>query len=465
MKARHLVDYYGHDAGLLEAERRRHQVLGQRFVDRYGPGPVRCFRTPGRINLIGEHTDYNGGFVMPVALDRDVLLAVRPRDGAVVSVANVEEQFSPFSFSLSTDIPRAPRGDWRNYFQGAAQELCRRFGDRHDLKGAEILVASAPPLGVPRGAGLSSSTALTVNAALTLVARNEIEIERAELAHLCSEAEWYVGTRGGMMDQFSALLCQRDHALFLDCRPSPHGAYHVEHVPIPDEVQIVLLDSGVHHENVRGTFNQRVAECKIGVHLLQQRYPRIAQLRDVTPTNLQLAEDDFWEMIEEVLPARATRSELVAAGVACSWLGEIIADHGLPADATFTILARCRHVITENERVLAGVTALRAGQIETFGLLMDAAHASMSGDYDASCLEVDTLVSLTRQEPAILGARITGAGWGGGVVALARRDASTAWVERVHAAYHSSTGRNARILICRPGSGAGEVACPDKIRP
>jgi galactokinase len=121
-------------------------------------------------------------------------------------------------------------------------------------------------------------------------------------------------------------------------------------------------------------------------------------------------------------------------------------------------LARCRHVITENERVLAGVTALRAGQIETFGLLMDAAHASMSGDYDASCLEVDTLVSLTRQEPAILGARITGAGWGGGVVALARRDAGTAWVERVRATYHSSTGRNTRILICRPGSGAGEVA-------
>jgi len=457
MKARQLVDYYGHEADLLEMERSRYEALSRRFLDHYGPGPIRYFRTPGRINLIGEHTDYNGGYVMPVALDRDVLFAARLRDDAVVSVANMEEQFASFSFSLSTDIPRAPRGDWRNYFQGAAQELCRRFGDRHDLKGAEILVAGAPPLGVPRGAGLSSSTALTVTAALTLVARNEIEIERAELAHLCSEAEWYVGTRGGMMDQFSALLCQRDHALFLDCRPSLDSVYHTEHVPIPGEIQIVLLDSGVHHENVRGTFNQRVAECKIGVHLLQHRYPQIAQLRDVTPTNLQLAEDDFWEMIEDVLPVRATRSELVAAGIAPHWLEEIIADHGLPADPTFIILPRCRHVITENERVLASVAALRAGQIGTFGRLMDAAHASMSGDYDASCLEVDTLVSLAQQERAVLGARITGAGWGGGVVALARREAGTAWTERVATAYRASTGIDTRILVCRPGSGAGEV--------
>ena len=458
MSARGLADYYGHESDLLEAERSRYEALGRRFLELHGSGPVRYFRTPGRINLIGEHTDYNGGFVMPVALDRDVLFAARAREDAVVSVANMEEQFPSFSFSISTDIPHAPRGDWRNYFQGAAQELCRRFGVHEDLKGAEILVAGAPPLGVPRGAGLSSSTALTVNAALTLVARNEIEIERAELAQLCSEAEWYVGTRGGMMDQFSALLCQRDHALFLDCRPSRDGVYHAEHVAVPGEVRIVLLDSGVHHENVRGTFNQRVAECKIGVYLLQRRYPQVTQLRDVTPLQLQLAEDDFWEMMELVLPVRASRAELVAAGVAPDWLEALVADHGLPADPAFTILPRCRHVITENERVLAGVTALRAGQIETFGLLMDAAHASMSGEYEASCIEVDALASLARQEAAILGARITGAGWGGGVVALARRGAGTGWIERVRAAYRASTGIEARILVCRPGSGAGEVA-------
>jgi len=452
-----LSDYYGHDADLLEAEQRRYAELSERFLDRHGAGPIRYLRTPGRINLIGEHTDYNGGFVMPVALDRDMLFAVRPRDDTVVSVANVEESFAPFSFSLSTDIPRAPRGEWRNYFQGAAQELCRRFRNRYDLKGAEILVDGAAPLGVPRGAGLSSSTALTVNAALTLVARNEIEVERAELAHLCSEAEWYVGTRGGMMDQFSALLCRRDHALFLDCRPSLDGAYQWEHVPIPEKAQLVLLNSGVYHENARGAFNQRVAECKIGVHLLQQQYPHVAQLRDVTPVALELAEDDFWEMIEATLPARAALPDLVAAGASRSWIEGVMADHGLAEDTTFQVLPRCRHVITENERVLAGMTALRAGQLDTFGLLMDAAHASMSGDYDASCLEVDTLVSLTGQEPAVLGARITGAGWGGGVVVLAHREAGTAWTERVVTAYRASTGIEAQILVCRPGRGAGEV--------
>ncbi|MBN1640991.1 MAG: galactokinase [Anaerolineae bacterium] len=457
MIAHDLAHYYGHDGALLDAQRARYGAAAARLHDLSGPGPVRFVRTPGRINLIGEHTDYNGGFVLPVALDRDVLFAVRARDDGTLRVANVETRFPSFSFAISADIPRAPQGDWRNYFQGAAQELCRRYGA---LAGIDVVVSGAPPLGVPRGAGLSSSTALTVNAALALVARNGIQIERAELAHLCSEAEWYVGTRGGMMDQFSALLCRRDHALFLDCRPSPDGVYRVDHVPVPASVQVVLLNSGVHHENARGAFNQRVAECKVGVHLVQRRYPTVAQLRDVIPERLDLSEDDFWAELEELLPARATAPELVARGVDAAWLAGLIADHGLDPEVAFAVLPRCRHVITENERVLAGVTALRAGQVETFGLLMDGAHASMSGDYDASCSEVDTLVALVCQEPGVLGARITGAGWGGGVVALVRRETGAEWAERVRVSYRAATGLDPQIYLCRPASGAGEVEDP-----
>jgi galactokinase len=461
MNAHALSAIYGRDDAVLTAQARRYAQAGERFTDRYGPGSIAFFRTPGRINLIGEHTDYNGGFVMPVALDKDLLFVVRRRQDALIRAINVEAAYPPFSFELSSDIPSAPSGDWSNYFRGAGQELCRRFGDRVDLRGMDLLVSGSPPHGVPRGSGLSSSTALTVNAALALVELNEIDIPRADLAHLCSEAEWYVGTRGGMMDQFSALLSQRDHALFLDCRPSPDGAYALDRVPLPDSVQIVLLNSGVHHQNVRGEFNQRVAECKVGVKLLQREWPAITHLRDVTPETLELSEADFWEMLEEALPAQATAAELIQRGLDRSWLDELIADHRLDADARFDVLPRCRHVIAENERVLAGVTALRAGQVERFGQLMDVAHLSMSEDYGASCPEVDTLVEIARGQPGVLGARITGAGWGGGVVALVRRGYAESWIDDVRAEYAKATGLECELHLCRPGDGAGQVHDPD----
>jgi galactokinase len=459
MTVRSLPQVYGTDDAVLAAQRVRYEQARQQFVERFGPGTIAFFRTPGRINLIGEHTDYNGGFVLPAALDKDVLFAARLRDDATVRVDNVEVGFEPFSFVLSSDVPAAPQGDWSNYFRGAGQEISRRFGDRVSVKGIDVLVSAAAPLGISRGSGVSSSTALTVSAALALVTLNGIALDRADLAHLCSEAEWYVGTRGGMMDQFSALLCQRDHALFLDCRPSPDGVYIYDHVPLPDSVQVVLLDSGVRHENAHGEFNQRVAECKIGVKLLQRTRCAavIAQLRDVTRDALELGEAGFWEMLEDTLPVRASADELIERGMEAEWLEALIADHRLAPDVSFVVYQRCRHVIAENERVLAGVTALRAGQVETFGLLMDAAHASMSVDYGASCTEVDTLVSLACQQPGVLGARITGAGWGGGVVALVRRDSDASWTERVRAAYRASTGLDCQILVCRPGTGAGQV--------
>jgi galactokinase len=226
---------------------------------------------------------------------------------------------------------------------------------------------------------------------------------------------------------------------------------------VPDRVQIVLLNSGVRHENVRGTFNQRVAECKIGVKLLQQRYPSVAQLRDVTPETLELNEPDFWDTLEGMLPAQASRGELIGRGLERRWLDELIADHRLEADAPFAVLPRCRHVITENERVLSGVTALRAGQVETFGHLMDGAHASMRDDYAASCPEVDALVEIAKRQPCVLGARITGAGWGGGVVALVRRGCGTAWIDDVRSAYREASGLETEVVLCRPGDGAGQV--------
>lgn len=455
--AQPLAKVYGDERTTLEAQRDRYTHTREQFVAHYGSGPVRFIRTPGRINLIGEHTDYNGGFVLPVALDRDVLLAVRRRDDATVRVVNLEAGFAPFDFDIASEIAAAPRGDWRNYFQGAAQEVCRRFGGRYPIHGMDVLVSGGAPFGIPRGAGLSSSTALTVGAALALVTLNEIEIERAALAHLCSTAEWYVGTRGGMMDQFSALLCQRDHALFLDCRPSPESDYRFRHVPVSAGVQIVFVDSQVRHENARGQFNQRVAECKIGVRLLQDSFPQVSQLRDVTPEALEMSEPDFWTLLRDLLPIETDVADLVRRGLDREWLAALLTDHSLPGDVKLRILPRCRHVIGENARVLAGIAALEGGQVGTFGLLMDAAHASMRDDYGASCDEVDLLVGLVRQQTGVLGARITGAGWGGGVVALVREAVGTAWTDYVCASYRASAGLECRVLVCRPGDAGGEV--------
>jgi galactokinase len=457
MIIRTIPEVYGDDEPVLHSQRERYARLNDEFLVRYGSSPTAVYRTPGRINLIGEHTDYNGGYVLPVALDKDVLYAVRARDDPHIRGANVETQFAPFAFKISTDIPSAPHGEWSNYCRGAAQGICRRFGANRALRGMDVCVSGAPPQGVPRGSGLSSSTALTVTAALALSTLNEIDVGRPELAHLCSEAEWYVGTRGGMMDQFSALLGMRDHALFLDCRPTEMGVYHHDHVPMPAGAQVVLLNSGVRHENVRSEFNKRVAECKVGVQLLRRDYPSIRQLRDVTPQTVQLSESDFWAMLEDRLPIRATWQELVKRGLDERWLTNLTVDHRLDADAPFVVLPRCRHVIRENERVLDGIAALRAGQLDHFGSLMDAAHASMSRDYGASCPEVDALVDIVRGQPGVLGSRITGAGWGGGVVVLARSGYAQNWGEAVRTAYGGATGLNCEMYVCRPGDGAGQV--------
>ncbi len=454
-----LRSIYGSDRLTLNAQVARYDEARRQFIDCFGPGPLTFFRTSGRLNLIGEHTDYNGGFVLPVALDRDVLLVARPRADGLVNAINVEARFAPFAFDLASEIPHAPPGDWSNYVRGAAQEIARRFGGQMPLRGMDALVSGAMPHGVPHGAGLSSSTALSVVAALALVTLNGIEIDRADLAHLCSEAEWYVGTRGGMMDQFAALLGRRDHALFLDCRPSAEGAYHFEHVPMPTGVQVVLLTSGVRHDNVRGEFNQRVAECKIGVGLLQARYPSICQLRDVTPEGLGLSAEALEAMLNRALPMRATAAQLVRLGIDAAWLDALIADYRLAGDAVFTVLPRCRHVIDENVRVLAGVAALKRGDLAAFGVLMNHAHASMSDGYGASCAEVDTLVDIVQRQPGVLGVRLTGAGWGGGVVALVEQDADELWMLVAQSAYRAATGLETEVFVCRPGDGAGWLAC------
>jgi len=450
----------------VEAQQARYSAALATFERVYGPGPVHLFRAPGRVNLIGEHTDYNHGFVLPVALDRDVLLLARPRPDPVVHLHNVEPAFAPRTFTIGPTIPPAPRGDWSNYVRGAAQMVARHrppapsVYSGANVRGMNALAVAAPPYGVPRGAGVSSSSALTVVAALALAHLNGWQPNPLPFAQLCSEAEWYVGTRGGIMDQFAALLARPGHALFLDCRPQPpprpsptrggSPRYTFAHVPLPPGICILVADTGVHHANVRGEFNLRVAACRAGVACLRPPASRgeegggITHLRDV--------QDVDWAELAPLLPEVLTVAEARAHGADLD-------DIPLPTDdAELHVRACCRHVHSENERVRATIAALEAGDVATVGHLLNQAHASARDDYDISCPELETLVEAARAVEGTVGARLTGAGWGGCIVALVRQEAVSDFETEVARRYREQTGREPTVFACRAGGGAGRVS-------
>lgn len=424
------------------AQRPRYQQAIKNFAGIYGPGDIYIFRAPGRVNLIGEHTDYNNGFVMPVALDKDVLLLARPRPDNYVRLANVEAEFQPFSFAIEPEIPPGAPGAWENYAKGAAQLMAQHL--ERQLTGFDGLVVGQSPQGVPRGAGLSSSTSLTVVAAIALAHFNNWQPDEPAFAQFCSRAEWYVGTRGGVLDQFSLLLTRQGHALFLDCRPAANGRFTMEHVPLPNGYRLMVANSGVHHRNVGGGYNRRVAECRAGVSLLQNSYPNITSLRDMQPVP--------WTEFAELLPPQTTVAHLRAGRID---LGDL---PGLTADTPLKVRARCRHVWSENERVTAAAAAMRAGNIAALGRYLNQAHASARDDYEISCAELESLVTAAREVAGVVGARLTGAGWGGCIVALVAAGSAGEFETHVSRRYQAETGLQADIFTCRAGPGAGLVA-------
>jgi galactokinase len=432
-----LDEVYGDGAG---DQRGRYTAALDTFRALYGPGPVQIFRAPGRVNLIGEHTDYNHGYVMPAALDKDVLLLARPRGDGEIHLANVEADFPVRAFTIAESIESAPNGDWSNYARGAAQELARTLGG--SIHGFDGLVSSAPSFGVPRGAGVSSSSALTVVLAVALAHFAGWAPSPARMAQFCSDAEWYVGTRGGIMDQFIALLGQRGHALFLDCRPVD-GDFHTETIPLPDGYRLLVVNSGIHHTNVRNEFNARVASCRAGVSLLRREFPGITHLRDV--------ESSEWTALEPLLPEETTFATLRTEG---HDLGDL---PNVAADAPLRVRACCRHVWSENRRVLAAAKAMRMSQIDQLGILLNEAHASARDDYRISTPELEVLVESARGVDGCAGARLTGAGWGGCIVALVHEDGVSEFQRRVPQIYQEKSGRKAAVFPCQASPGAGLV--------
>lgn len=378
-------------------------LLRARFLEHFD-GEPQFFRAPGRVNLIGEHTDYNDGFVMPAALEYEAQAAAAVRPDRVIRIHSLNNGKSA-EIDLDGAKPE-PRGDWTDYAFGVAVML-EAAGVR--LPGADIVVSSS----VPVGAGLSSSAALEVVVGYALLSLSGREVDTVELAKICQKAEnEFVGMRCGIMDQFISCNGVVDHALMIDCRSLASRP-----VPIDPRARIVVANSMVHHALADGEYNKRRQSCEEGVRLLRPALGEIRALRDVSFEDLEENRD--------FLP-----------------------------DLTYR---RCRHIVTENERVLQAADALQSADLDTFGRLMNASHVSMRDDYEISCAEVDSLVGIAQTQKGVYGARMTGGGFGGSVVALVESGAVESFIANVRADYEDATGHKSEIFACAPKSGVGPL--------
>jgi galactokinase len=358
----------------------------RRFRSRYG-GDAKVYRAPGRVNLIGEHTDYNEGFVMPAAIDLYTWAAIGPRLDRKIDIHS-ENFDESVEFDLDEQHPRAA-GHWSDYVRGVAVTIDR---NGHSLRGANIFVCGE----VPTGAGLSSSASVEVATGYALMKNSGLTVDLIELARLAQRAEnEFVGARCGIMDQFTSCMGKADHALRLDCRSLDYRP-----IPIPTGVRLVICNTMVKHALAHGEYNQRRAECEAGVRHLAKKLPGVTALRDVTLEDLNRYGGDLTEVIYK----------------------------------------RCRHVITENARVIEAAAALARGDLGEFGRLMYESHRSLNEDYDVSSDELNTMVRLAREVEGVYGARMTGGGFGGCTINLVRADKVADLKAHIAIGYERVTG-------------------------
>ena len=356
---------------------------------------------PGRVNLIGEHTDYNEGFVLPAAVDRGVAVAARrvPGDTFTLHALDLRDRCSFPRDALQRD----PGHPWASYFKGVVWALAER--------GFAVPTCEAVITGdIPQGAGLSSSAAYEVATVLLLGALGGFALSGLAIAALARAAEnGFVGVACGIMDQMAAVFGEQGRALLLDCRSLAR-----ETVALPTGLTLVVVNSGVRHALASSEYNQRRAQCEEGVRLLGATLPNVGALRDVPA--------------EELLRWLPTLPPVVGQ--------------------------RCRHVVSENARVLDAVTAMRAGDRGRLKTLMAKSHASLRDDYEVSCPELDILVELALSLPYCHGARLTGAGFGGSTVNLVETEAVAPFREAMLTGYRKRSGRTAEIHVFEPSPGA-----------
>jgi len=385
-------------------DERDRPALRATFTAEFG-GEPRLYRAPGRVNLIGEHTDYNDGFVLPAALELSTWVAARKRPDRRLRIKSLLGG-EVLIFDLDEPSPK-PRKDWSDYVRGVAVTLA---GEGHPLVGVDLLIDSD----VPIGSGLSSSAALEVSVGYALLDVAGIAVDRVALARACQRAEnEFVGMHCGIMDQFVSCLGAAGHALLLDCRSLDYRL-----VPIDPAARLIVCDTTVHHKLAAGQYNLRRESCERGVALLKPFMPGIRALRDVAAP--QLAEH-------------------------ASALDEV----------TFR---RCRHVIAEDDRVLRGVAALAVGDLAAFGRLMNQSHRSLRDDYEVSCRELDVLAKLAWGIEGVFGARMMGGGFGGCTLNLVRADAVARFTQSIADGYEKATKLKPLIFVCSPGDGVSAIA-------
>ncbi len=369
--------------------------VAEAFDSRFGGRPAFVVRAPGRVNLIGEHTDYNDGFVLPMAIDRAAWIALRPRSDDKVIAMSLD-----FDETREFDLQRLVKGDggWVEYVKGTAWAM-REAG--HALTGFEGVVAGDVPL----GAGLSSSASIEMATARAFAAASRLSWDPAPMALLGQKAEndW-LGVNCGIMDQLISALGVADNALLIDCR-----SLETRPIPLPSGTTIAVLDTATRRGLVSSVYNERRAQCEAAA-----RFFGVRALRDVDP-------------------------ELFAS----------------QADALDPLTRkRARHVVTENERTLAAAQAMRSHEAGRLGQLMNESHESLRRDFEVTNFGLDAMVDVARRITGCLGARMTGAGFGGCAVALVSEDRAPAFAHQIETGYKKASGLDARVYLCRATNGA-----------
>jgi galactokinase len=386
------------------------EQIRQAFIEEFQSEPF-VFSSPGRVNIIGEHTDYNGGFVLPAAINKAAYLAIAPSGKATGKWISTDfKDFVEINFG---HIGRLPQ-HWANYLLGVIHQF-QKAGQK--IQPFNCIIAAD----VPIGSGLSSSAALESVTAFAINHLNEINYSLLDLALLTQRAEnEFIGLKCGIMDMFASLHGKKNHAMRLDCR-----SYDFDYIPIDlGEYNIVLLDTGVKHSLASSEYNIRREQCEEGIHIIGKFYPGIKTLRDINA-----------EMLDKL------RNELPPV-----------------------VYRRCRFILEENERVFGACLALQNRQLKMVGKLMYASHRGLQYDYEVSCQELDILVDLVKEESSVIGARMMGGGFGGCTINIIEAGQVNNLFEKIAPAYHAQTGKNLSYSQVVTGDGAALLSAYSPIQ-
>jgi galactokinase len=381
-----------------------YESIIQSFESYFNTKPKFIVRSPGRVNLIGEHTDYNDGFVLPMAIDREVCIALNPRD---------DETIRLFSLDLKTESvfnlhSLNPSTGWDAYPQGVANQLMKAG---FEIKGFDGIITGD----VPRGAGLSSSAAVELATAKAFSVVSGLEWDAVQMAKISQKAEnEWVGVNSGIMDQMASAVCKEGYALFLDCR-----SLEFQHVPLPKDISVVVLDTSTRRGLVvESAYNERRSQCEEAA-----RWFGVKALRDGR------LDSEKWKV-----------------------------EGGKMKEERELVFKRARHVISENERVLEAVEAMRKGNAKRLGELFNESHESLKNDFEVTNDALNIIVECARDQVGCYGARMTGAGFGGCAVALVNEENVEAFVKNVTAAYRLRSGLEASVYVCKSSAGANQVS-------